>query len=174
MSRNISQGTYCRSQMRSAEVSACREAISCDKKAAALGRHCRERPSEFVCTPEGLGRGPRSVEVHQPALPAAGRSAWIPDPGFTKIEEDGHPCRLRAIQPRPAYRFSSLIGARAGFTISLADALGYSLSAGLDFFFRSALTLKYTLQYLCATVEYQTDVRQRSGISNALILDVRF
>ena len=61
------------------------------------------------------------------------------------------------------YRFSSLIGARAGFTVSLADALGYSLSAGMDFFFRPALTLKCTLQYLSATVEYQTEVRQRSG-----------
>jgi len=49
------------------------------------------------------------------------------------------------------------------------------LLAGIDFYFRRGLTLKYSLQYLFNTVEYQTGfLEPRSGISNALILDVRF
>jgi len=73
------------------------------------------------------------------------------------------------------YRFSPLVGARAGFTASWADAFGYSLLAGIDFFFRRALTLKYTFQYLSDSVEYGTGgLQPRSGISNALLLDVRF
>jgi hypothetical protein len=72
------------------------------------------------------------------------------------------------------YRFSPLLGARAGFTMSRADAFGYSLLAGIDFFFRSGLTLRYSFQYLSDTIEYLTSPQPRSGISNALILDARF
>jgi len=72
------------------------------------------------------------------------------------------------------YRFSPLFGARAGFTVSRGDAFGYSLLAGLDFFFRSGLSLKYSFQYLSDTIEYLISPQPRSGISNALILDVRF
>jgi hypothetical protein len=73
------------------------------------------------------------------------------------------------------YRFSPRIGTRAGFTVSRADAFGYSLSAGIDLFFNPALALKYTFQYLSDTVEYGTaGLQPRSGISNALILDARF
>jgi hypothetical protein len=75
------------------------------------------------------------------------------------------------------YRFSPLLGARAGFTAGLNNAnnFGGSLLAGADFFFRSGWSLKYSFQYLSDTVEYQAGVlKPRSGISNALILDVRF
>jgi hypothetical protein len=73
------------------------------------------------------------------------------------------------------YRFSSLIGARVGFTASRADAFGYSLLAGIDFFFCSVLALKYTFQFLSDTVEYgSSGIERRSGISNTLVLDARF
>jgi hypothetical protein len=72
------------------------------------------------------------------------------------------------------YRFSPLFGARAGFTVSRADAFGYSLLAGLDFFFRSGLSLKYSFQYLSDSIEPLSSLQPRSGISNALILDARF
>ena len=72
------------------------------------------------------------------------------------------------------YRFSPLLGARAGFTVSKAAAFGYSLLAGIDFFFRSGLSLKYSFQYLSDRIEYLTSPQPRSGISNALLLDVRF
>jgi hypothetical protein len=55
-----------------------------------------------------------------------------------------------------------------------ADAFGYSLSTGIDFFFRRGLALKYTFQYLSGTVEYLTSPQPRSGLSNALVLDARF
>ena len=72
------------------------------------------------------------------------------------------------------YRFSPLFRARAGFTVSKADTFGYSLIAGVDFFFRPTAALKYTFQYLSDTVEYLTSPQARSGIANALILDLRF
>jgi hypothetical protein len=72
------------------------------------------------------------------------------------------------------YRFSPLFRARAGFTVSRADTVGYSLIAGLDFFFRPTIALKYSFQYLSDTVEYLTSPQPRSGIANALILDLRF
>jgi hypothetical protein len=71
------------------------------------------------------------------------------------------------------YRFSPLLGARAGFTVSLAETFGYSLTAGLDFFFRRAVALKYTFQFLSDSIDL-SDLEPRSGVSNALILDVRF
>jgi len=72
------------------------------------------------------------------------------------------------------YRFSPVFGVRAGFTVSKADAFGYSLIAGADFYFRPTVALKYTFQYLSDTVEYLTSPQPRSGIGNALILDLRF
>jgi hypothetical protein len=71
------------------------------------------------------------------------------------------------------YRFSPLLGARAGFTVSHADTFGYSLAAGLDLFFRRAVSLKYTFQFLSDSIDL-TELAPRSGISNALVLDVRF
>ncbi len=72
------------------------------------------------------------------------------------------------------YRFSPLFGVRAGFTVSKADAFGYSMIIGADFFLRPTVALKYTFQYLSDTVEYLTSPQPRSGIANALILDLRF
>jgi hypothetical protein len=71
------------------------------------------------------------------------------------------------------YRFSPLLGARAGFTMSHADTFGYSLAAGLDFFFRPAVILKYTFQYLSDSIGI-ADLEPHSGIENALMLDLRF
>ncbi len=71
------------------------------------------------------------------------------------------------------YRFSPLLGARAGFTVSHADTFGYSLLAGLDFHFRRAVSLGYTFQFLSDSIDL-TDLQPRSGISNALVLDFRF
>ncbi len=72
------------------------------------------------------------------------------------------------------YRFSPMFRARAGFTVSKADTFGYSLIAGVDFFFCPTVALKYSFQYLSDTVEYLTSPQPRSGIANALILDLRF
>jgi hypothetical protein len=74
------------------------------------------------------------------------------------------------------YRFSPLFGARAGFAMNHAGTLGYSLAAGLDFFFRRGASLKYTFQLLSDSIDLSdtSDLQARSGISNALVLDVRF
>jgi hypothetical protein len=72
------------------------------------------------------------------------------------------------------YRFSPLFKARAGFTVSRAATIGYSLIAGLDFAFSSAVALRYSFQYLSDTIEYLTSPQAHSGIVNALILDLRF
>ncbi len=72
------------------------------------------------------------------------------------------------------YRFSPLLGARAGFTVSRADTFGYSLAGGLALFFRSGWSLKYTFQFLSDSIEFLTSPQPRSGISNGLVLDVRF
>jgi hypothetical protein len=72
------------------------------------------------------------------------------------------------------WRFSPLLAARAGFTVSRASAFGYSLIAGVDFFFRPAWSLRYTFQYLSDTIEYLTAPQPYSGIANTLVLDVRF
>jgi len=72
------------------------------------------------------------------------------------------------------WRFSPLLTARAGFTVSKARAFGYSLAAGLDFSFRPAWSLRYSFQYLSDTVEYLSSPQPHSGIANTLVLDVRF
>jgi hypothetical protein len=72
------------------------------------------------------------------------------------------------------YRFSRLLKAQAGFTVSRADAFGYTLAAGIDLTFTLACTLKYSFQFLSDTIEYLDSPQPRSGIANALILDARF
>jgi hypothetical protein len=72
------------------------------------------------------------------------------------------------------YAFSPLFRARAGFTFSRAAAFGYSVIAGIDLSFSAAFALKYSLQYLSDSVEYLAAPQPRSGIVNALIIDVRF
>ncbi len=72
------------------------------------------------------------------------------------------------------YRFSPLLRARAGFTVSRAGTFGYSLAGGLDLFFRTGWSLKYTFQFLSDSIEFLTSPQPRSGISNGLVLDVRF
>ena len=72
------------------------------------------------------------------------------------------------------YAFSPLLRARAGFTVSRAEAFGYSVIAGIDLSFSAAFALKYSLQYLADSVEYMASPQQRSGIVNALLIDVRF
>ena len=92
---------------------------------------------------------------------------------FLSVDRDG--ADTESFWGQADYRFSPLFGARVGFTASLADAFGGSLLAGIDFFFRRALTLKYSFQYLSNTVEFGTNgTQQRTGISNALLLDARF
>jgi hypothetical protein len=72
------------------------------------------------------------------------------------------------------YAFSSRVTANAGFTLSRAEAFGYSLLAGLKISFRPQVSLQYTLQYLSDTVTYLTEPQPRSGISNGLVLDWKF
>jgi hypothetical protein len=72
------------------------------------------------------------------------------------------------------YTFSSLVRARAGFTMSMASALGYSAIAGVDFSFTPSITLKYSIKYLSDVIEYLAEPQPHSGISNALVLDWRF
>jgi hypothetical protein len=72
------------------------------------------------------------------------------------------------------YAFSSRFTANAGFTISRADAFGFSLIAGAKVSFTPAVSLQYTLQYLSDTVTYLAEPQPRSGISNGLILDWKF
>jgi len=73
------------------------------------------------------------------------------------------------------YAISSLLAARAGVTVSRASGFGYSVIAGMNFSFSRAITLKYSFQYLSATVEYLAAApQQKDGVSNAIILDVEF
>lgn len=72
------------------------------------------------------------------------------------------------------YTFSPVFRARAGFTVSRASALGYSLIGGIDVSFTPNLTLKYSLQYLSDSIEYLTAPQPHSGLSNLLLLDWRF
>jgi len=72
------------------------------------------------------------------------------------------------------YRFSPWFAALAGFTVSRANAFGYSFIAGLDFSITRDIEVQYTIQYLSDTVEYITSPQPRSGLVNALVLDLRF
>jgi len=72
------------------------------------------------------------------------------------------------------YAFSPVFRARAGFTVSRASTLGYSLIGGIDVSFTPSLTLKYSLQYLSDSIEYLTAPQLHSGVSNLLLLDWRF
>jgi hypothetical protein len=122
-------------------------------------------------------------------FPASGYSYYIPSISgklhprpalglFGKffLSIDSNAKRTESFWGQADYRFSPLVGTRAGFTASLSQekTFGYSLLAGIDLFFRRALTLKYTFQYLSDTIEPLTALQPRSGISNALILDARF
>ncbi len=72
------------------------------------------------------------------------------------------------------YLISRLLTARAGFTVSRASNFGWSLIAGMNFSFTPDLVLKYSFEYLADTVEYVDTPQQSNGVSNALILDVKF
>jgi hypothetical protein len=72
------------------------------------------------------------------------------------------------------YAFSSRLTANAGFTVSRADAFGFSLIAGLKISFTPKVSLQYSLQYLSDTVTYLAEPQPRSGISNGLVLDWKF
>jgi hypothetical protein len=72
------------------------------------------------------------------------------------------------------YAFSSRVTANAGFTLSRAEAFGYSLIAGLKISFTPQVSLQYTLQYLSDTISYLAAPQPRSGISNGLVLDWKF
>jgi hypothetical protein len=72
------------------------------------------------------------------------------------------------------YAFSPAVSARGGFTVSRANAFGYSAIAGVDVRFSAAFSLRYSLQYLSDTVDYIGAPQPRSGIANALIADIRF
>jgi hypothetical protein len=72
------------------------------------------------------------------------------------------------------YAFSSRITANAGFTLSRADAFGYSLIAGLKVTFTPKVSPQYSLQYLSDTITYLAAPQPRSGISNGLVLDWKF
>jgi hypothetical protein len=72
------------------------------------------------------------------------------------------------------YQLSTLVRARAGFTMSMASAFGYTLIAGLDLSFSPAVILRYCFQFLSDTIEYLDSPQPRSGIANILTLDLRF
>ncbi len=72
------------------------------------------------------------------------------------------------------YAFSSWVSANLGFTLSRADAFGYSLIGGVKVSFSPKVSLQYSLQYLSDTVVYLTAPQPRSGISNGLVLDWKF
>ena len=72
------------------------------------------------------------------------------------------------------YAFSSRISANLGFTLSRADAFGFSLIGGVKVSFTPKVSLQYSLQYLSDTVTYLSAPQPRSGISNGLILDWKF
>lgn len=72
------------------------------------------------------------------------------------------------------YAFSSRLTAIGGFTVSRAEAFGYSLIAGVKVFFTPKVSLHYSLQYLSDTITYLAAPQPRSGISNGLILDWKF
>jgi hypothetical protein len=72
------------------------------------------------------------------------------------------------------YTFSPRLTANVGFTVSRAEALGYSLIGGVKVFFTPNVSLQYSLQYLSDTVTYLAAPQPRSGISNGLILDWKF
>lgn len=72
------------------------------------------------------------------------------------------------------YAISPRLTANAGFTVSRADAFGYSLIAGIKVSFTPNVSLQYSLQYLSDSVTYLYEVQPRSGISNGLVLDWKF
>ena len=72
------------------------------------------------------------------------------------------------------YAFSPVFQASVGFTVSRAEAFGYSLIAGAKISFTPKISLKYSLQYLSDTISYLAAPQPRSGISNGLILDWKF
>ncbi len=72
------------------------------------------------------------------------------------------------------WAFSPDFTARAGFTLSFAGGIGYSILAGATLRFNPDVSLKYNFQYLSDTVEYQEIPQTKTGIENALILDVSF
>jgi hypothetical protein len=73
------------------------------------------------------------------------------------------------------YTFTSQFAARAGVTVSRDTGFGYSLIAGASYAFTPDIVLKYTFQFLSNTVQYLEQApQQNNGVSNALIIDVKF
>ena len=72
------------------------------------------------------------------------------------------------------WTFSPKLAVNLGFTLSRADAFGYSLLGGVKVSFSPKVSLQYTLQYLSDTIIYLTQPQPRSGISNGLVLDWSF
>ncbi len=72
------------------------------------------------------------------------------------------------------WTFSPKLSANLGFTLSRAEAFGYSLLGGVKVSFRPNVSLQYLLQYLSDSVIYLTEPQPRSGVSNGLILDWKF
>jgi hypothetical protein len=71
------------------------------------------------------------------------------------------------------WTFNEVFAARAGFTLGWAKALGWSIIAGVDWSITRDVKLRYNLQYLSNTIEYTDSPLAKSGIENALILDVK-
>jgi hypothetical protein len=91
---------------------------------------------------------------------------------FISIDSDG--VVTNSFWGEADWTFSPRIAANAGFTLSRAEAFGFSLIAGLKLYFSPKASLHYSLQYLSDTITYLAAPQPRSGISNGLILDWKF
>jgi hypothetical protein len=91
---------------------------------------------------------------------------------FVSIDSDG--VVTESFWGEADWTFSDLARARAGFTMSMASALGYSAIAGIDLSFTPAVTLRFSASYLSDVVEYLAEPQPHSGISSSVILDWRF
>jgi hypothetical protein len=91
---------------------------------------------------------------------------------FFSIDSDG--VVTNSFWGEADWTFSPKFAAHAGFTLSRAEAFGFSLIAGLKVSFSPKLSLQYSLQYLSDTITYLAAPQPRSGISNGLMLDWKF
>ncbi len=73
-----------------------------------------------------------------------------------------------------SYAFSRRFAVRAGATVSYGTAFGYSLLGGINLGITDRIQLRYAVRYLSDTVEYLDLPQAKTGIENALVLDVRF
>jgi hypothetical protein len=91
---------------------------------------------------------------------------------FFSIDSDG--VVTNSFWGEADWTFSPKIAAHAGFTLSRADAFGFSLIGGCKVSFTPKVSLQYSLQYLSDTITYLAAPQPQSGISNGLILDWKF